>query len=83
VPVNEKRELRERNSLHEYDTILVEFVKSYFVGWRQAACVKRRRLRKPSALKERIKETTIDETWLKNAEILETVVSSMIALRRG
>jgi hypothetical protein len=29
MALNEKRELRERNSLHLYITILVEFVKSY------------------------------------------------------
>jgi hypothetical protein len=29
MPANEKRELRERNSLHLHITILVEFVKNY------------------------------------------------------
>jgi hypothetical protein len=30
MPVNEKRELRERNSLQAHITILAEFVKNYF-----------------------------------------------------
>jgi hypothetical protein len=36
MALNEKRELRERNSLHLHITILVEFVKSYFVAlWKK------------------------------------------------